>query len=232
MNPTVLFWSRNPDHFLWFDHILGREGFKSKLVDAQSLLPTIKETHTLSILFDAEEQSPEICDLCEVIKKDKANAYLPLIAMIPAGNDDSCLNLLKAGIDECFVRPLSPARILSYLHALIDNKWHMGQSPEAQSEYREFREITLETTRREVKYQDKTVELGSIEFKLLSRLLDVPGRVFSRNELIGAAWPPNQFVQSRTVDVHMGRLRRLLTKLINKSIIRTVRSAGYAIEWD
>lgn len=232
MNPTVLFWSRNPDHFLWFDHILGQEGFRSKLVDAQSLVPAIKEAKTISILFDAEEQSEEVCDLCEVIRNDKSNAYLPLIAMIPAGNDDGCLNLLKAGIDECFVRPLSPARILNYLHALIDSNWTVGQPTEIQSAYRAFHEITLDTTRREVKFHDKKMQLGSIEFRLLSCLIDAPGRVFSRRELIEAGWPQNQIVQSRTVDVHMGRLRRALTHLLNKTIIRTIRSAGYAIEWD
>jgi len=234
MNPTVLFWSRNADHFLWFDHILGKEGFKSKLVDAQSLLPAIRENETFSILFDAEEQTAEVCNLCEAIKNDKKNAFLPLIAMIPAGNDDLYLDLLKAGIDECFVRPLSPARILSYLNTLIDNPMQMGSVSDLKSEMalRKFHEITLDATKREVEFNGKISQLGLIEFKLLSRLIDAPGRVFSRNELIRAGWPPNQYVQSRTVDVHMGHLRRLLTKLLNKPVIRTVRSNGYALEWD
>ncbi|KXF79436.1 hypothetical protein ATN84_06995 [Paramesorhizobium deserti] len=231
MKPLVLICSRNPDLFLLFSHILVAEGFRARLVDESSLIESVKGPSVLCILLDTENNASEALHLCGLVKENRASAHVPLVALTPAGDQDGYLDLLKAGVDECLVRPISPARILGYLKALVAERRHGGGLDIERKENFQVWDLDVEAAKRLIRYRGQEMQLGPIEFKLLCRLLDAPGRVFSRAELIEAGWPPNYYVQPRTVDVHMGRLRRLLEQMTGRSIIRTIRSTGYAVEF-
>ncbi|MFJ6325914.1 MULTISPECIES: winged helix-turn-helix domain-containing protein [unclassified Rhizobium] len=231
MNSEVFFWSQNPDFFLVFSHILAVEGLSSVLLDEQEVGKLAGRTSVLAIVLDTENNAEHALRICSLIKADRATAHIPLLALVPGGDERYYLDLLKAGVTESFVRPISPARILTYLQSLM-----MGPPSATGGLRRDSRafavwELSIEASKRLVRHGSEEIQLGPIEFKLLCRLLQAPGRVFSRPELIEAAWPPNYYVQPRTVDVHIGSLRRMLEQMTGRNIIRTIRSSGYAAEF-
>lgn len=231
MNPLILIWSRNPDLFLVFDHILAVEGFRAGLIDDRDLDEDAMKAPALALLVDAEGDADRALHLCRLVKENPATAHIPLFVLLPGGNERRYLEFLKVGVDECFIRPVSPARILTCLRMLASGMPSGARAIRRHACTFTVGEMTLEQDRRLVRRGEEEVQLGPIEFKLLCRLLEAPGRVFSRPELIEAAWPPNHYVQPRTVDVHMSHLRRLLMEMTGRNIIRTIRSSGYAAEF-
>lgn len=231
MNPLILFWSKSPDLYLLFSHILAVEGFRSALVDDGDLEEQATKASALAILIDTENNIERALQICNLIKGNTKTAHIPLIALVPCGNEQNYLDLLKAGVTEGFVRPISPARILAYLQSLVSGRPGGTGASRWKRDAFDIWELSIEASRRLVRHGAEELRLGPIEFKLLCRLLEAPGRVFSRSELIEAAWPPNYYVQPRTVDVHVGRLRRSLEQMTGRNIIRTIRSTGYAAEF-
>jgi two-component system phosphate regulon response regulator PhoB len=231
MHPLILFWSHNPDLYLLFSHILAADGFKSALVNDAELEEQAARAAVLAVLIDAEDNIERALLLCNQIRSNRATAHIPLLALLPGGNDQHYLDLLRAGVTEGFVRPISPARIVTYLQSLASGSPGGFAVMRASGDLFNVWELTLEISRRLVRHGAEELHLGPIEFKLLCRLLEAPGRVFSRSELIEAAWPPNYYVQPRTVDVHVGRLRRSLAQMTGRNLIRTIRSTGYAVEF-
>ena len=232
MNPEVLFWSQNPDLYLVFSHILAVEGLSSALLDEEEVGELAARTSVLAIVLDTENNAEHALRICSLIKADRTTAHIPLLALVPSGDERHYLDLLKAGVNESFVRPISPARILAYLQSLMTGLPKGTAGVRRDVNTFNVWELSLEINKRLVRHGSEEIQLGPIEFKLLCRLLQVPGRVFSRAELIEAAWPPNYYVQPRTVDVHIGRLRRMLEQMTGRNIIRTIRSSGYAAEFD
>jgi two-component system phosphate regulon response regulator PhoB len=92
-------------------------------------------------------------------------------------------------------------------------------------------DITMDRASHKVRRGDKDIRLGPTEFRLLDHLIQHPGRVFSREQLLDAVWGSDVYVEARTVDVHIGRLRKALNKGFDDDPIRTVRSAGYALDY-
>jgi len=231
MNPEVLFWSQNPDFYLVFSHILAVEGLSCVLLDEEEVGELAGRTSVLAIVLDTENNAEHALRICSLIKADRATAHIPLLALIPGGDERHYLDLLKAGVTESFVRPISPARILTYLQSLMSGLPPRTGGIRRDSSTFTVWELSIEVSKRLVRHGSEEIQLGPIEFKLLCRLLQVPGRVFTRSELIEAAWPPNYYVQPRTIDVHIGRLRRMLEQMTGRNIIRTIRSSGYAAEF-
>jgi two-component system phosphate regulon response regulator PhoB len=121
---------------------------------------------------------------------------------------------------------MPPERLLSYLHGEIGNS-----SGEASGRLVPiFDDMKLDVSGRRVLVRGMPVNLSPIEFRLLSALMGDAGRVLSRAELISVAWPKSAFVEPRTVDVHIGRLRRALRRALGRDVIRTVPKEGYAID--
>ncbi len=231
MNPVVLFWSQNPFLFQLFSHILAVAGFSSMLLDDEEVEQIAARSSVLAIVLDTEHNPDRALRVCSMLKAHRATAQIPILALMPGGNEQHYLDLLKAGVSESFIRPVSPERILAYLQSLLSGR---HQDPGAIRRDRNtfsVWELSLDISHRLVRHGAESIQLGPIEFKLLCRLLQAPGRVFSRAELIEAAWPATYYVQPRTVDVHVGRLRRMLRKMTGRNIIRTVRSSGYAVEF-
>ncbi|QLL66277.1 response regulator transcription factor (plasmid) [Sinorhizobium mexicanum] len=228
--PLVLICSDNADFYVLLSHILVREGFQTILVGDDDVFEQASVKEVTAIILDSAREPSITLTACAAIKGTDATSHIPTIALVSAGDERHYLNLLKAGIDENFVRPVSPARLLAYLSSLVQSGANRprpaGENPTPTVG---FGALKLDEGRRTVSYGDREIQLGPIEFKLLRRLFESPGRVFSRLELIEAAWPPNIYVQARTVDVHVGRLRRSLQRLTGLALIRTVRAAGYAI---
>ncbi|APG88117.1 phosphate regulon transcriptional regulatory protein PhoB (plasmid) [Sinorhizobium americanum CCGM7] len=227
--PSILICSDDANFYVMLAYILAREGFQTTLVSESEVADQATIRPVTAIILIAAEDSGPMLRACAAIKGSDTTAHIPTIAVVSSGD---YLALLKAGADENFVRPISPARLLAYLGSLPKDDANDVRLPDADEEARTFGPLSIDPGRRIVRYGGQETRFGPIEFNLLRCFLKAPGRVCRRSELIEAAWPSDHYVQPRTVDVHVGRLRRSLERLTGRTLIRTVRAAGYAMEVD
>lgn len=230
MTDLVMIHTKDPDFYVLMSHILATAGFRASLVEdfdavASSDLPAVA-----AVLVDSGNNVDAVTAFCSALKANPSTAHLPLLALVRASDEQSYLSLLKAGIDEGFVRPVSPERILSYLRAISPLDTSSAVSPVSSRPLLRFGDIEVDEQTRLVRSKAGSAQLSPIEFRLLKRLLDTPGRVLSRGDLIEAAWPANHHVNARTVDVHIAKLRRALEETTGRTIIRTIRSTGYVAD--
>lgn len=230
MTDLVIIHSRDPDFYMLMSHILAVAGFRVSLAEDFDAVAACDVPAVVAVLVDTGNNIDGVTRFCNALKAGPATAQLPLLALIPARDEHSYLGLLKAGIDEGFVRPVSPERILSYLRALSGTgRGAMAHSTPTRPVLR-FGDLELDEQTRLVRCKSSCAQLSPIEFRLLKRLLEALGRVLSRADLIEAAWPPTHHVNARTVDVHIAKLRRTLEATTGRSIIRTIRSNGYVAD--
>jgi len=230
MTDLVIIHSSDPDFFMLMSHILAVAGFRVSLAEDFDAIAASDVPAVVAVLVDTSDTIDGVTRLCHALKTSPATAQLPLLALIQARHEQSYLGLLKAGIDEGFVRPVSPERILSYLRALSGTKTGATVPSTPSRPVLRFGDFELDEQTRLVRYKSGCAQLSPIEFRLLKRLLEAPGRVLSRADLIETAWPSNHHVNARTVDVHIANLRRTLAQATGRTIIRTIRSNGYVAD--
>jgi two-component system phosphate regulon response regulator PhoB len=230
MTNLVIIHSRDPDFYILMSHILAVAGFRVLLAEDFDAVVACDVPAVVAVLVDTGNNIDGGTRFCIALKANPATAQLPLLALIPARDEHSYLGLLKAGIDEAFVRPVSPERILSYLRAILGTAKSATMPSTPTRPVLRFGDLELDEQTRLVRCKSGCAELSPIEFRLLKRLLEAPGRVLSRADLIETAWPSNHHVNARTVDVHIANLRRTLAKATGRTIIRTIRSNGYVAD--
>lgn len=230
MNPLVLICSQDAEFYLVYSHILEMDGFASELAGGlEEALAAAGKRGPQAVVLDCQPASAAASTICARLKQELQIGDLPVIAMIAPGAGNQHLDLLKAGIDESFVRPMAPAKLLNYLRAkVVLTQPDSEQVENGRSLCCGDVEMRIDTYR--VRCNGQEIHLGPIEFNLLRHLLENRGKVFSRAELIDAVWPDNIHVGERTVDVHISRLRGTLEMCSPRRIIRTIRSAGYSLE--
>ncbi|MGX8009838.1 winged helix-turn-helix domain-containing protein [Mesorhizobium sp. ORM8.1] len=127
------------------------------------------------------------------------------------------------------MRPIAPAKLLDCLRAKLGLP-RRGENGLENGGWLSCGGLEMKLDAHQVRGNGHDIHLGPIEFNVLRLLIEAPGKVFSRDELIRAAWPPNIHVGARTVDVHISRIRKALQAALPGSVIRTVRSAGYSLD--
>lgn len=132
---------------------------------------------------------------------------------------------LESGADDYITKPFSPAELIARIRAALRRS-----QPSLTAEVLAFEDIVMNLATHRVQRAGKTIHLGPTEFRLLRHLLQHPGRVFSREQLLDAVWGRNVYVELRTVDVHVRRLRKAINGGKRADLIRTVRSAGYSLD--
>lgn len=227
MTNLVMIFSRDADFYMLMSHILAASGFRALLADDLEAVLSAPPRAVAAILIDSSDQIDGLTRFCGALKAHSLTAKLPIVALIRARHEETYLTLLKAGINEGFVRPVSPERILAYLHALPGTDAPPQDKTAFSPAIRRFGDIDLEEETRLVRSGQGSVHLSPIEFRLLARLLKTPGHVVSRAELIETAWPGHGHVSVRTVDVHIANLRRAIASATDHTRIRTIRSSGY-----
>ncbi len=150
---------------------------------------------------------------------------MPVIMLTARGEENDRVRGLDSGADDYVVKPFSPSELIARLRAVIRRA-----QPSAGEEVLHFADVTMDLAAHKVSRAGKAVHLGPTEFRLLRHLMRHPGRVFSREQLLDAVWGHDVYVEARTVDVHIRRLRKALNAGGDGDIVRTVRSAGYAID--
>lgn len=230
MTDLVMIHSRDPDFYMLMSHILATAGFRASLAEDFESVAGAEIAAIAAVLVDTADDIDAVTAFCKTLKTSDLTSHLPLLALIRARHEQSYLNLLKTGIDDVFVRPVSPERILSYLRAIsLPSSDRAGASTSPRPLFR-FGDLEFDEQARLVRCKTGSVQLSPIEFRLLKRLLETPGRVLSRDDLIATAWPVNHHVNARTVDVHIAKLRRAIQETTEQVIIRTIRSNGYVAD--
>ncbi|WP_234879331.1 response regulator transcription factor [Sinorhizobium americanum] len=230
MKPLVLICSRDAELYLFLSYILGVDGFTSEPASGmKEALALADEKVFQAVVLDCGPASATGSTICARLKGEPRTGSLPVIALIAPGAEDQYLDLLKAGIDESFVRPIAPAKLLDCLRTKLALP-KPGSNGIANGSWLCCGSLEMKLDAHRVRGNGHDIHLGPIEFNLLRHFLEAPGKVFSRDELIDAAWPDNIHIGARTVDVHISRIRKALKAASPGSVIRTVRSAGYSLD--
>ena len=150
---------------------------------------------------------------------------LPIIMLTARGEEPERVRGLATGADDYIVKPFSLPELLARIRALLRRV-----SPENTSAVLTIGDIHLDREKKRISRNDREVTLGPTEFRLLEFLMENPGRVYSREQLLDSVWGRDIYIDERTVDVHVGRLRKALNRGHEPDPIRTVRGTGYSID--
>jgi two-component system phosphate regulon response regulator PhoB len=164
-------------------------------------------------------------ELCRRLRARPETRQLPIIMLTARGEESERVRGLATGADDYIVKPFSVPELLARVNALLRRA-----SPERVADVLSFGDITIDREKKRVSRSGHAIDLGPTEYRLLEFLMERPGRVFSREQLLDGVWGSDIYIDERTVDVHVGRLRKALNRGHSDDPIRTVRGAGYALD--
>ena len=164
-------------------------------------------------------------ELCRRLRARPDTRQLPVIMLTARGEESERVRGLSTGADDYIVKPFSVPELLARVSALLRRS-----SPERIADILSFGELQLDREKKRVSRNGHAIDLGPTEFRLLEFLMERPGRVFSREQLLDGVWGRDVYIDERSVDVHVGRLRKALNRGHADDPIRTVRGAGYALD--
>ena len=204
-----------------------KNGFQVKsATNGEDALLLIKEEIPSLVIFDWMIPEPNGLELCKILRRKQETSNLPIIMLTAREEEEDRIRGLEYGADDYISKPFSPAELIARIKALI------RRSTSSQNHILEFEDIKIFDNEHKV-FRGKTrVHLGPTEYNLLKHLMENPCRVFSREQLLDSVWGHGIYVERRTVDTHIRRLRKSLNIKGVKNFIRTVRSAGYSLDKD
>ncbi len=205
---------------------LEKEGFKVFCSETgEDALKIIKEKIPDLVILDWMLPDTSGIDICRQIKVDKKLKNIPVLILTAKGEPDDKIKGLEVGADDYVTKPFNNKELLLRIKSLIKRS-----KPLLLEEIATFKDLKIDRITKKVFRDNKEIKLGPIEFKLLDFFIKSPQRVYSREQLLNNVWGENINVESRTVDVHIRRLRKAIN-LDNKiDLIRTVRSSGYSLD--
>lgn len=162
-------------------------------------------------------------ELCRRLRQRAETERLPIIMLTARGEESERVRGLAVGADDYVVKPFSTPELLARIKAMLRRA-----NPSVLSHVLKVGEIVLDRQQHRVYRKEREIKLGPTEFRLLEYFMMAPGRVFSRTQLLDGIWGRDIYVDDRTVDVHIGRLRKAINTGREADPIRTVRGAGYA----
>ncbi len=163
-------------------------------------------------------------EICKNIRKDTSIKNLPVIMLTAKGEEEDKIKGLDSGVDDYLTKPFSFNELMARIKAVLRRS-----KPNTVSDNLEFEDLVLDRIEKRVYRDKKEIQLGPTEFRLLEFFLVNPKRVYSRDQILENVWPNNINVESRTIDVHIRRLRKSINIQNKKELIRTVRSSGYSL---
>ena len=205
---------------------LTAEGYDVTVVeDGDDALMVADETQPDIILLDWMLPNVSGIEICRQLRARAQTRHIPVIMLTARGEEEDQLRGFEKGADDYVTKPFSIRELAARVKAVL----RRSNPSEAENIVR-FGDISLDRETMRVTRADQTVTLGPTEFRLLETLIKRPGRVYSREQLLDRVWGQDIYVEARTVDVHIGRLRKALNKTGDADPIRTVRSSGYALD--
>lgn len=164
-------------------------------------------------------------EVCRRLRRAKETAHVPIIMLTARGAEEDKIRGLDTGADDFVTKPFSPRELIARVNAIMRRI-----RPALAGELLTVGDLALDATAHKVTRRGQVVSLGPTEFRLLKFFMEHPGRVFSRGQLLDAVWGNESEIELRTVDVHIRRLRKGIEIEGAADPVRTVRSAGYALE--
>ncbi len=205
---------------------LEKQGYETaEVMDGKEVMTTALVEKPDLILLDWMLPSVAGIDLCRDIRKTYELRNVPIIMLTARGDEADKVKGLSFGADDYMTKPFSVPELMARIGALLRRV-----QPVQTQENMTFADITMDFAKRRVMRGDRPVHLGPTEFRLLQFLMEKPGDVLSRESLLKSVWGGSIHVELRTVDVHIRRLRRALNEGGEPDVVRTVRSAGYALD--
>ena len=207
---------------------LEKEGFSVDVpVDGEEALMMIDERAPDIVILDWMLPKVSGIEVCRRLRGRAQTRNLPIIMLTARGEETDRVRGLDTGADDYMVKPFSMTEFTARVRAVLRRI-----RPALAEERLALGDIEVDQAAHRVRRNGRSVRLGPTEYRLLLHLIQHPGRVFSREQLLDAVWGSEVYVEVRTVDVHVGRLRRALSEDGEVDPIRTVRSAGYSIEFE
>jgi two-component system phosphate regulon response regulator PhoB len=190
--------------------------------DYNAGLAKIKEPYPDLILLDWMLPGGSGVQLAKHLKQHEFAKEIPVIMLTARSEEDDKIKGLEAGADDYVTKPFSPKELVARIKAVMRRV-----TPTSKEEPIEFSGLILEPVSHRVTSNEDSIEVGPTEFKLLHFFMTHPERVYSREQLLDNVWGTNVYVEDRTVDVHIRRLRKAISKNGHDTLIQTVRGSGY-----
>jgi len=193
--------------------------------DGEEALLMAREEAPDIVLLDWMLESLSGIEVCRRLRRLPETANMPIIMLTARGEEEDRVRGLETGADDYVTKPFSPRELVARVGAVLRRV-----RPALAGETLIYADIEMDTVGHKVRRAGHVVALGPTEFRLLKHFLEHPGWVFSRERLLDAVWGHDADIESRTVDVHIRRLRKAINRDNRPDIIRTVRSAGYSLD--
>ena len=194
-------------------------------MDGDGGLMAIRERDFDAVILDWMMPNMSGIEVVRQIRRMNDKRATPVIMLTARGEETDKIRGLDAGADDYVVKPFSPAELVSRVRALLRRS-----TPDMGAETLAYEDLEMDLVSHKVNRGGRSVHLGPTEYRLLRVLMENPNRVYSREQLLDKAWGQNIYVEIRTVDVHVRRLRRAINIDGKPDLIRTVRGAGYALD--
>jgi len=205
---------------------LQAESFRTRVVETgDEVQAAITDEMPDLVLLDWMLPGMSGIDVCRMLRTKTETRELPVAMLTARGEESERVRGLSTGADDFIVKPFSVPEVVSRIKSILRRV-----RPAAVADKLAFGDISLDRITKRVSRGQRDVQLSPTEFRLLEYLMQTPGRVFSRAQLLDRVWGNDNFVDERTVDVHVGRLRKMLSKARESDPIRTVRGSGYAFD--
>ena len=227
MNANILIADDEPNQLELMSFNLSNAGYSIiKATNGKEAIELIENHSPDLIILDWMMPKMSGIDVCRVLRSRSETKQIPII-ILSARSEDSDKSLgLDTGADDYISKPFSPKELISRVKALLRRA-----RPALVNDILQYNDLTLSLRKMKVTYKNNNVKLGPKEFKLLTLLMERPGHIFSRDKLLDMVWGHGVYVEERTVDVHMSRLRKALKTASDENLdpIRTVRDGGYGL---
>jgi two-component system phosphate regulon response regulator PhoB len=206
-------------------HNLEKEGFIiASSENGNEGLKQLKKFEPNLLLLDWMLPDLSGIEICKNIRKDNKFKTLPIIMLTAKGEEEDKIKGLESGVDDYLTKPFSYKELLARIKAVLRRS-----NPNMVSDSLEYEDLLLDRIEKRIFRDNSEIKLGPTEFRLLEFFLTNPKRVYTRDQILENVWPNNVNVESRTIDVHIRRLRQSVNLDGKKELIRTVRSSGYSL---
>jgi phosphate regulon transcriptional regulator PhoB len=225
---SILIVDDEPDLVELVSYNLKKEGFTvSSAADSEEALVKIKKNDFHLIILDLMLPGIQGLELCRILRENRKTELTPIIMLTAKVDEADKIRGLESGADDYITKPFSPKELIARVNAVLRRS---GERKIKENVIR-VGELTINRERHSVHKKETPIHLSATEFKLLICLVERRGMMFSRDQLLDAVWKDETFVEPRTVDVHISRLRTLLEDNPAKpTYIKTKRGVGYYVE--
>ena len=229
MQPYVLVMEDEDALATLLSYNLEKEGYRVVVAaDGEEGMLQIEERLPDLVLLDWMLPKLSGIEVCRRIRGKSETRNMPIIMLTARGEESDRIRGLDTGADDYLTKPFSMSELIARIRAVLRRI-----RPGLADDRLNHGDIVIDRVAHRVRRSGQEIHLGPTEFRLLDHLMQHPGRVFSREQLLDAVWGSDVYVEARTVDVHIGRLRKALNRdEAQADPIRTVRSAGYSLDMD